>query len=467
PVLVVGVLNLGGAGRHRDFTPPFIHRSDDAGSPLGAADRFTAFLRDELLPWVSDHYRATDARFLLGWSRGGLYAVWSLTGDPDLFDGRIALSPSLFRDDTAMRPHLDAFLREHPGLESRLYLALGRDENDNLKTAFRSVVEGLRELAPPGLEWSSELLSGVDHQAMVYEGTPRGLKAVLATASVEAAPAPFHSYPDWSPGGDSIVFSSDRSGDPELWLVGADGTGLRRLTHRPGVDSHPAWSPDGSRIAFDADLDGDREVCVLELGSGTVRRLTTSPGWDGTPAWSPDGERLVFYSERTGNAELFAMTRDGDDLRRLTETDGDEYRPSWSPDGASLLFEYAVDGERDICRLDAKGGTRTNLTSHAARDHLPAWSPDGRAILFSTRRDGNDELYVMAADGSEPTNLTCDPGADVMGRWSPDGTRIVFVSDRSGSFRIHAMEASGANVVDLEASADQDAAPASPRNLDR
>jgi Tol biopolymer transport system component len=139
--------------------------------------------------------------------------------------------------------------------------------------------------------------------------------------------------PAWSPDGDRIAFESDRTGDAEICVMRADGTGLRRLTSRPGDDLFPAWSPDGERIAFVADGDGGRDVWVMRSIGGEARALAPYDAPDGDPSWSPDGERIAFESNREGGptSDIFVMFADGSGVLRLTDHPGDDEDPEWVP----------------------------------------------------------------------------------------------------------------------------------------
>src|SRR5262249_19653017 len=99
--------------------------------------------------------------------------------------------------------------------------------------------------------------------------------------------------PDWSPDGKRLVFDTqDASGLPAVWVVGSDGTGLRRL--QTGVAAQrPAWSPDGRRIAFGAALAGARAGIWVAGADGSHARQVTR-GRDSNPSWSRDGGSIVF-----------------------------------------------------------------------------------------------------------------------------------------------------------------------------
>src|SRR5262245_42575982 len=91
----------------------------------------------------------------------------------------------------------------------------------------------------------------------------------------------------------SIVLTSDRDGDPELFVLGPDGE-ARQLTDNDGDDTNPDWSPDGSRIAFTSDRDGDLEIFVMNADGTGTRQLTHNEVDNGAADWSPDGTHIVY-----------------------------------------------------------------------------------------------------------------------------------------------------------------------------
>ena len=99
-VIIVGIPNVSGTGRQRDYTPPGMRQDIDfEDSPEGRADNFMAFFRDELIPKIDAEYRTTSTRMLAGNSRGGLFVLYALTSDYLLFDSYFAHSPAFWRDD--------------------------------------------------------------------------------------------------------------------------------------------------------------------------------------------------------------------------------------------------------------------------------------------------------------------------------------------------------------------------------
>ena len=99
-----------------------------------------------------------------------------------------------------------------------------------------------------------------------------------------------------------------------------DGSGTRRLTSDSTSDFSPAWSPDSQQIVFSSDRDGNDEIYVMNTDGSNVRRLTHNNAVDAEPDWSPDGSRFVFWSDRDGNVDIYVMDADGANVQRLTIT---------------------------------------------------------------------------------------------------------------------------------------------------
>jgi Tol biopolymer transport system component len=238
------------------------------------------------------------------------------------------------------------------------------------------------------------------------------------------------SYPAWSPNGQRIAFTSNRDGSPEIYVMNADGTGVTRLTNHPAQDSYPAWSPDGQRIAFTSDRDGNDEIYVMNADGTGVTRLTDRPNSeDVDPDWSPDGQRIVFSSwtkaAESGKAStyvipsIYVMNADGSGITSLPPV-GSE--PDWSPVGQEIVFKelhfkviFSAEIEQSLSVMNADGSEIISLTDHG---DVPAWSPDGRQIVFQSFRSGNSEIYVMNADGSGMRRLTNHPAEDGTPAWS-------------------------------------------------
>ena len=142
--------------------------------------------------------------------------------------------------------------------------------------------------------------------------------------------------PSWSPGGYRVAFRSNRSGSWEIWLANLDGTGARPLTDSPKNDSlegyqegPPRWSPDGNLILFSSERDGDFDIYVVRPDGWELQNLTDNEFAEIWAAWSPDGKRIVFDSDRDGNFEIYVMNADGTDELRISDHPNADQTPVW------------------------------------------------------------------------------------------------------------------------------------------
>ena len=110
--------------------------------------------------------------------------------------------------------------------------------------------------------------------------------------------------------------------------MNSDGTGVVRLTDG-GYDTYPDWSPDGQRIAYSSRRDGN--IYVMNSDGTSQTNLTNFGEHNYYPSWSPDGNRIVFSSTRGGeDGKIYVMNSDGTGVTRLTDGGWDTY-PDWSP----------------------------------------------------------------------------------------------------------------------------------------
>ncbi|PYS42977.1 MAG: translocation protein TolB, partial [Acidobacteria bacterium] len=138
--------------------------------------------------------------------------------------------------------------------------------------------------------------------------------------------------PVWNPRtGREIAFTSDRSGSPQIYIMDAEGTNVRRLIEEGGHAVGPAWSSDGQRIAFawQRSRTSNFDIYIYDLASGRNTQITTDAGDNEKPTWAPDGRHIAFESSRSGTRQIFSMILDGTKVRQLTNT-GKNTGPAWS-----------------------------------------------------------------------------------------------------------------------------------------
>jgi Tol biopolymer transport system component len=84
-----------------------------------------------------------------------------------------------------------------------------------------------------------------------------------------------------------MAFTSNSTGNDEIYSINVDGSGLAKLTDHPSSDTSPAWSLTEDLIAFDSNRDGNRELYVISLDGTGLRRITNDIGQDVDPVWQP------------------------------------------------------------------------------------------------------------------------------------------------------------------------------------
>jgi TolB protein len=145
--------------------------------------------------------------------------------------------------------------------------------------------------------------------------------------------------PAISPDGNTIAFSSDRSGQPMIYTMNMAGGNVKRHTFAGHYNSTPTWSNDGKKIAF-AGFDREKnnfDVFVMNADGTEMLRLTSAKKANGKwannedPAFSPDGRQVMFISDRVGNKQLYMVNVDGSNERRISYDNKYYSKPKWGP----------------------------------------------------------------------------------------------------------------------------------------
>jgi len=137
--------------------------------------------------------------------------------------------------------------------------------------------------------------------------------------------------PTWSPDGEWIAFTSQRTGRSSLHMVSPEGGEVRFGGGAPYACEDPAWSPDGEWIAFRGALDAAYDICVVSIRGGMPRPVSSHPAREHEPTWSPDGTEIAFASDRDGGLAVYAMDAvDGSNVRRVTPKGIEAWSPAWA-----------------------------------------------------------------------------------------------------------------------------------------
>ncbi len=225
-------------------------------------------------------------------------------------------------------------------------------------------------------------------------------------------------------------------------------TGMQLSCHTTEQD----WSPDHAEILFTSNISGNSEIYIASAGDTSWKRLTDNPAGNNWPVGSPAGDKIVFQSRRTGNLDIWIMNADGSDLKQLTHHQDHDYLPGFTPGGSEIVFtswrKQSDDEEKTthlyIMNLD--GSEQRRLLSDALNTSAGAsFHPSGKTFLFSRRIDKGADIFEANRDGIILRQLTNDTLYNGSAEFSPDGSKIAFYQDDGKISKIVVMDSDGSN----------------------
>ena len=198
-----------------------------------------------------------------------------------------------------------------------------------------------------------------------------------------------------------ILVASSRTGRMQLYAAERSNLAqFRKVIDDTATASEPAFSPDGSRIAFTSNRGGQPQIYLVDADGTGAARLTNAPAADGAPSFTPDGRSVVFHSQRTGHRQIFVQLITGSDAIQLTQEPADNSQPTVSPDGEIIAFVSTREGNPDIW-LMSKDGTnpRAFARTPQAKESAPHFLRDGSlTYLVNQKEDGRTVTQVVRAD---------------------------------------------------------------------
>ena len=200
----------------------------------------------------------------------------------------------------------------------------------------------------------------------------------------------------------------------------------RWLTQGNSQDRQPVYSPDGEWILFTSNRSGNLDLWAISAKTNALRRITDNPADDWDPAFTPDGKNIVWSSNRNGHLEIWMANADGSGARQVTSDGADAENPTMTRDGNWIVYTSGNTTKQGIWKIHSDGSGATRLVSGPA--FTPEVSPDGQYVIyFSAQRPG----MIRIADG-ESVSFKIGPQFldqalfGSRGRWMPNGKAIAF-----------------------------------------
>jgi len=224
------------------------------------------------------------------------------------------------------------------------------------------------------------------------------------------------SKPSWTPGRLGLYYNSYKLENPDIFYSDLS-TGQRRVVARYGGSNFsPAASPDGSKVAMILSKDGSPDVYVSGADGSNLKRLTTGIE-DSSPCWSPDGQWVCFATKIAGRRLLAKVPADGGTVQVIhTAGAPNPTEPDWSPDGKWIAFTSQT-SEFDICVVSADGSAPPTVL---VRGQDPSWSPNSRTLVFNHSVGYLQTLSVLDVFTKQVKDVGRIAGSDSEPAWRKD-----------------------------------------------
>lgn len=206
----------------------------------------------------------------------------------------------------------------------------------------------------------------------------------------------------------------------DIYQADSNGDNLVNLTSTDGYDAEGSYSADGSKILFasnraayqrnlsqaeqklfDDDASYFMDLYLMDADGSNVRQITHSPGYDGGPFFSPDNNKVVWrrFNPDGNSAEIWTMNIDGSGQRQLTADAMVSWGPYYHPSGDYIIYSSNILGNAnfELFMIDPIGmNPPVRVTNTAGTDILPVFSPDGNQLAWSTTRtaDGTSQIHM-------------------------------------------------------------------------
>lgn len=213
----------------------------------------------------------------------------------------------------------------------------------------------------------------------------------------------------------------------DIYISDLKGNITKQLTDHEGYDAEATISPDGKKIVFTSDRSGDLELWTMNTNGKNLKQITSGLGYDGGAFFSPDGKRLVFRASRPKDEaevkeykellaqglvapttmEIYTCNVDGTDLKQVTSLGKANWAPFYHPSGKKIIFSSNHHSKKgydfQLFMINDDGTGLEQITNQSVFNAFPMFSPDGKKLIFSSNRNngGTRDTNLFIADWIE------------------------------------------------------------------
>jgi Tol biopolymer transport system component len=275
----------------------------------------------------------------------------------------------------------------------------------------------------PGEKFEPRLVSTGKGRTTCGAFTKDGKHVIFASTHLGSEACP--PVPDRSKYGNKYIWPLYDAYD--IFLADLNGKIVKQLTTSKAYDAEATLSPDGKSMIYTSTKDGDLELYIMNLKTGSEKRVTYTLGYDGGAWFSPDGKKIIWRASRPKteaeikeykellaqglvaptNMEVWVANADGTNARQVSQFGQANWAPAYMPDSKRIIFasnhEYKRGFPFNMYIMNEDGSQLTKISRDKGFDAFPMFSPDGKKLVFCSNRNngGTRDTNIFIADWVE------------------------------------------------------------------